>query len=351
VFTKDDAYISVVVPVYNEEELIPRLHAEIAEVMNGLGRPWEVVYVNDGSRDATLQLLLAERSSDPHVVVVDLSRNWGHQSALTAGLSTARGGAVILMDGDLQDPPSVIPEMVARWCAGAQVVIAERRRRSEHGLRGLLFWAFYRLLSAISDFPIPINAGIFGLLDRRAVDAVLQLSEGNRYLPGMRSWIGYRTALVVYDRAERGSGEPKQQLRHLLRYACNAIFGFSYKPLRLSLLLGSMTLAVALFLLAMSGLRPGFWGPGGLRDVAPVFSSLFTGGIQLICIGILGEYIGRVYDEVRRRPLYLIQSVYPAGADNPQIDPHENGYSVHMPIYEAPERKPFAGQRTHNVLP
>ncbi len=198
--------ISLVTPIYNEEELIDELHRRVSAVMGGLKRPWEVVYVNDGSRDRSLEMLREHQKRDGHVVVVELSRNWGHQPALTAGLSVARGDAVVLMDGDLQDPPTVIPEMVRAWDLGAKVVVAERRSRAEKGLRGALFRAFYKCLGILSDFPIPLNAGIFGLLDRQAVDAINRLSESNRYLPGLRAWIGYPTEVVFYDRAERAAG-------------------------------------------------------------------------------------------------------------------------------------------------
>jgi polyisoprenyl-phosphate glycosyltransferase len=298
--------ISIVVPLYNEEDLVVQLHAEVASSMNGLCRPWEVVYVNDGSRDATLEILLEQRANDPHVVIVDLSRNWGHQSALSAGLSVAQGAAVVMMDGDLQDPPSMIPALVVRWEAGAKVVIAEREQRPESGFRGFLFWLFYKILAAISDFPIPLNAGVFGLLDRKVVDEIVSLAETNRFLPGLRSWVGYSTAVVTYKRAERAAGEPKQRLGTLVRYACDAFFGFSYKPLRLSHVLGTSSVLFAMLLTGAWALRlvPGGWAG------AVVASIFLMGGIQLICVGILGEYIGRIYDDVRRRPLFLIQQVY-----------------------------------------
>jgi polyisoprenyl-phosphate glycosyltransferase len=322
--------ISVVVPIYNEEEVIDALHREVAAVMDELGRPWEVVYVNDGSRDRSLELLLGRQEADPHVVVVDLSRNWGHQPALTAGLSVARGDAVVLMDGDLQDPPSVVRDLVAAWEGGAQVVVAERRSRAEGGLRGRLFPLFYKVLGLLSDYPIPLNAGIFGLLDRQAVDAINRLTESNRYLPGLRAWVGYRTAVVRYDRADRAAGEPKQTLWKLARYALDAIFSFSYKPLRLSLVLGllaagfAMVYGVALLICRLLGI--GMFG----QPVVPGYTStivsiLFLGGVQLICVGLLGEYIGRIYDEVKRRPLFLVQRVHraAAGPDSDSEPEHE----------------------------
>jgi dolichol-phosphate mannosyltransferase len=307
--------ISVVAPVYNEEPLIERLHAEIAKAMDAAELPWQAVYVNDGSRDRSLDLLLKCQKSDKRVVVVELSRNWGHQAALTAGLAVAQGDAVVLIDGDLQDPPAVIPELVAAWKQGAQVVVAVRRSRRESGLRGFLLRGFYRLLGFLSDYPIPLNAGIFGLLDRQAVDAINRLGECNRYLPGMRSWVGFRTAVVSYDRDDRAAGEPKQDLWRLLRYALDAIFSFSYKPLRLSLVVGLLTATLSIvFGIMLVFFRLMEWGMFGQPVVAGytsiIVSILLLAGVQLMSIGVLGEYIGRIYDEVKRRPLYLVQQVH-----------------------------------------
>ena len=312
--------ISVVVPIYDEELLVPVLHQQITEVMEGLGLPWEVVYVDDGSRDRSLGLLLTRQQQDPRVVVVELSRNWGHQPAVTAGLGVARGDAIILMDGDLQDPPGVIPEMVRAWKKGAQVVYAERRSRKERTRPSWLFHLFYKIFAFLSDYPIPINAGIFGLLDRQAVDAINRLTETNRYLPGLRAWVGFTTEVVYYDRASRAAGEPKQSLGRLIRYALDAIFSFSYKPLRLSLFAGLTAATFALFygvvLLVCRLMGRGLFGiPVVNGYTSTIVSLLFLGGIQLISVGILGEYIGRVYDEVKRRPLFLVRKVHRTAPD------------------------------------
>src|SRR5579864_7967315 len=248
--------ISVVVPIFNEEELVRMFHAAIADAMNEAGEAWEVVYVNDGSRDSSLQLLRELQAEDPHVVVVDLSRNWGHMGAISAGLQTARGDAVVLMDGDFQDPPEVVPELVAAWRGGAQVVTAVRRSRQEsRKALAMLFPLFYRVLGALSDFPIPLNAGIFGLLDRQAVHSINSLREGNRYLPGLRAWVGYKTDIVYYDRQDRAGGDGKLTFVSRIKYAIDAITSFSYKPLRLSFALFSMTTFVAA-ILALSMLVP-----------------------------------------------------------------------------------------------
>jgi glycosyltransferase involved in cell wall biosynthesis len=307
--------INLVIPIYNEEVLIRRLHQEISNALAELDEPWQVIYVNDGSKDRSLELLRELQREDPRVVVVELSRNWGHQAALTAGLSAAKGDAVVFMDGDLQDPPRVILDLIAAWRKGAEVVIAERRSRRESGLRRLLFPLFYRFLGFLSDYPIPLNAGIFGLLDRRVVRAMNQLTETNRYLPGLRAWVGFKTTVVYYDRAERAGGEPKQSLWKLTRYALDAIFSFSYKPLRLSLFVGlpvaTFAMLYGVMLLFCRLLGVGLFGlPVVDGYTSTIISILFLGGVQLISVGILGEYIGRIYDEVKRRPLFLVRQVH-----------------------------------------
>jgi dolichol-phosphate mannosyltransferase len=307
--------ISLVIPIFNEEELIHVLHARVTLAMETTGYEWEVVYVDDGSSDRSLELLLTYELEDTRVTVVELSRNWGHQPALTAGLSQARGEAVVLMDGDLQDSPEVIPELISTWEKGAKVVVAERRSRRERGLRKLLFPIFYKLLGYLSDFPIPLNAGIFGLLDRQAVEAINRLSESNRYLPGLRAWVGFKTAVVYYDREQRAAGEPKQTLWRLVKYALDAVFSFSYKPLRLSLLLGVSIAALAMLygtiLVVCRSLGVGiFGGPVVVGYTSTIVSILLLSGVQLISVGLLGEYIGRIYDEVKRRPLFLVHAIH-----------------------------------------
>lgn len=309
--------LSVVVPIYNEEENITAFHAAVKAVMETMDERWEIVYVNDGSRDSSLSLLLEIQRRDPRVAVLEFSRNFGHQAALTAGLQVAKGDAVMLMDGDFQDPPEVLPRMVQAWKDGAKVVIAERSSRAERGIRGRLFPLFYKVMGLISDFPIPLNAGIFGLLDRQAADAIINLSEGNRYLPGLRAWVGFPTSIVYYERAGRAAGEAKQTLPKLFKYAMDAIFSFSYKPLRLGLVLGVGVMAFTLFLslvnlgntmfhLKYFGIIP------GAGHIGTLLAILFLGSVQLICMGLLGEYIGRIYDEVRRRPLYLVHKLHRA---------------------------------------
>lgn len=302
--------ISVVVPIYNEEELIVRFHEAISNALDGIAEDWEVVYVNDGSRDSSLEILKNLQAEDPHVVVVELSRNWGHMGAIAAGLQTSRGDATIIMDGDFQDPPHVLPELVEAWRAGAEVVVAVRRSRQEsRKLLAKLFPLFYRVLGALSDFPIPLDAGIFGLLNRKAVDSINSLRERNRYLPGLRAWVGYRNAIVYYDRQDRAAGDGKLSFVSRIKYAMDAITSFSYKPLRLAFALAglSTSLAVLLALSTMFSNNP--FHSVGFGLAAAIF---LVGSMLLVCVGVLGEYIGRVYDEVRSRPLSIISRVYAA---------------------------------------
>lgn len=300
--------ISVVVPIFNEEDLISQFHAAVADAMNGVDEAWEVVYVNDGSKDSSLDLLRELQLADSHVVVVDLSRNWGHMGAISAGLRTASGDAVILMDGDFQDPPEVLPELVEAWRGGAQVVLAVRKSRQERRkVLAKLFPLFYRVLGALSDFPIPLNAGIFGLMDRQAVDSINSLREGNRYLPGLRAWVGYKNAIVLYDRQDRAGGEGKLTFMSRIKYAMDAITSFSYKPLRLCFVLACFSECMV----AVLGISAVFAGSAaatmGLGLAAAIF---LVGGMVLLCLGVLGEYLGRVYDEVRNRPLSIVNDVY-----------------------------------------
>jgi dolichol-phosphate mannosyltransferase len=300
--------ISVVVPIFNEEELVSLFHSALADAMKDIGEAWEVVYVNDGSKDSSLKLLTQLQAGDAHVLVVDLSRNWGHMGAISAGLTTAHGDAVVLMDGDFQDPPELVPELVAAWRGGVQVVTAVRRSRQERRkILAKLFPLFYRLLGALSDFPIPLNAGIFGLLDRQAVDSINSLREGSRYLPGLRAWVGYKTGVVLYDRQDRLHGEGKLTFISRVKYAMDAITSFSYKPLRLSFGLAAFAIFLAVILAACTVFSKSAVNPLGYGVAAAIF---LVGGFLLLCVGVLGEYLGRVYDEVRSRPLSIINKVY-----------------------------------------
>src|ERR1035437_6616676 len=300
--------ISVVVPIYNEEELICRFHEAVANALDSAGGDWEVVYVNDGSADSSLELLKGLQDADSRVVVVELSRNWGHMGAITAGLQTAQGSAVVLMDGDFQDPPEVVPQLIDAWREGAEVVVAVRRSRQERRkVLAKLFPLFYRVLGTLSDYPIPLNAGIFGLMDRKAVDSVNALGERNRYLPGLRAWVGYRNAVVYYDRQDRLAGDGKLSFISRIKYAMDAITSFSYKPLGLSFALFFLASSVATLLAVLMLFSKSSVAVAGFGVGAAVF---FVGGLLLLCLGVLGEYIGRMYDEVRNRPLSIVSTIH-----------------------------------------
>lgn len=301
--------VSVVIPVYDEQECIAILYERLKSALQSVDAQHEIIFVNDGSHDSSLEMLQALHEKDAAVVVVDLSRNFGHQPAISAGLAQASGDCVVIMDADLQDPPETIPELVSQWRKGKQVVVAYRRSRKESFLRRKLFALFYWLLGTVSDYPIPLEAGVFGLIDRQVADQLRNLSEHNRFLPGLRAWVGFSQAIVPYDRDERVAGRPKQSLIRLTRYALDAIFSFSYKPLRLSLAAGLMISGLS-FLYAVVLVGKRLLGIDVVKGfTTPTVAILFLGGVQLISIGILGEYIGRVYDEVKARPLYIISEV------------------------------------------
>ena len=286
--------------------LYERLTAALADVEGG----YEIVFANDGSHDRSEEMLRELISRDERLSLVNLSRNFGHQPAISAGLAQAAGRCVVIMDGDLQDPPEVIPELLAKWREGNMVVLAHRRSRREGVVRAWLYRMFYALLGSVSDYPIPLDAGVFGLIDRRVADQLRNLTEHNRFLPGLRAWVGFSQAVVPYDRDERAAGRPKQSLIRLTRYALDAVFSFSYKPLRLSLAVG---LAISIPCLAYATILvvKRILGVDVVKGfTTPTVAILFLGGVQLISIGILGEYIGRVYDEVKARPLYIISEVF-----------------------------------------
>jgi dolichol-phosphate mannosyltransferase len=300
--------VSVVIPIYNEEENLPALRTRMTAALDSTGEVWELVLVNDGSRDRSLEMLRQMHAEDPRIKVISLSRNFGHQPAVTAGIHFAKGDCVVLIDGDLQDPPEVIPELVAKWKEGNQVVLAERRSRADGGARGVGFKLFYPILRRVTDLPSAPDAGIFGLMDRVVVREFNKLPERNRFIPGLRSWLGFKTTSVLYDRQDRAAGKPKQTLSKLLKYAMDGMISFSYKPLRWVTMLGFFV-AGATFLTALVYVILFFvlHRQAGSGFFTLLVSILFLGGVQLISIGILGEYIGRIYEEIKQRPLYVVQ--------------------------------------------
>lgn len=298
--------LSVVAPVHNEQETIREFHRRVIAVLGD--RPMELVVVDDGSTDSTAAILAEIAAEDPRVRVVELSRNFGHQTALTAGLDHARGDVVAMLDADLQDPPETIPQMLESWREGADVVYAVRRRRSgETRFKLATARGFYRVFGALTQLGAEADAGDFRLLDRRAVDALLSMRERNRYLRGMTIWIGFTQAAVPYERDARAAGATKYTLRRMVRFSLDAISSFSNAPLQLATVLGFvfsglafLAIPVIVILKLLGSYLPGF------STVTIVV--LLLGGIQLIAIGIIGEYVGRIYDEVKGRPLYLVRA-------------------------------------------
>ncbi len=304
--------LSLVIPVYNEESVLPLLTTRLRDVLEKLDNTaaGEVIFVNDGSTDSSLELLKQQMHKDPRCVVVNLSRNFGHTEAISAGLSVASGDVVVVMDADLQDPPELIPEMLKAYQNGFQVVLAERRSRQEKGIRRWAFDLFYRFFDFLADFPMTEKAGVFSLMDRTVVDHLNRLPEHNRFLPGLRNWVGFRKTSVMYDRSDRVAGKPKQTLKRLLRYGMNAVFSFSYKPLRLSFYLG-LIVSFLFFMYALVLIINRIFNIDFVKGfTTPTVTIMFLGGVQLIAIGILGEYLARIYDEVKRRPSFIISDVW-----------------------------------------
>lgn len=301
------ALLSVIVPCYNEELVIRETHRQLTETLvKAQEIRLEIIYVDDGSQDATLSLLKDIQSSDPRVRVVSFSRNFGHQIAVTAGLEHASGDAVVLIDADLQDPPEVILEMLSRWRLGVDVAYGVRQERE--GESAFKLWtakAFYRTINGLSDVAIPLDTGDFRLIDRRVVDALLQMPERDRFVRGMVAWAGFVQEPVYYRRAARFAGETKYPLKKMLRFATDGILSFSIVPLRIAIYSGFIVSGLALLgILYAIYLRlfSDIWVPGWTLLFIAV---LLLGGIQLISLGVIGEYIGRIYGESKRRPLYL----------------------------------------------
>ncbi len=301
--------ISIVAPVFNEEAVLTELHRRVSEVMDQLNEPWELVLVNDGSRDRSAEVIAELHQKDPRVKGISFSRNFGFQVAVTAGLNHAQGDAVILTDADLQDPPEVYPEMIARWREGFEVVYGVRASRvGETWFKLFTAKLFYRLIRRITKIDIPLDTGDFRLMDRRVVQAINSMPERNRFLRGMIPWVGFKQTGVEYQRASRFAGESKfGSVRQMLPFALDAITSFSYLPLQLATYLGFI-IAIISGLAILTVVLVRLFGPESplLGQATTLVSVLFLGGVQLISLGIIGEYLGRIYDEVKGRPLYLV---------------------------------------------
>jgi len=313
---------SVVVPMFNEAAGILLLHARLTAVMDGMGEPWEVVYVNDGSRDATLATVEALRERDPRVAVVNLSRNFGKEVATTAGLDHARGAAVIVIDADLQDPPEVIPELVAVWREGFDMVPARRRvRQGETWLKTRTAGLFYRLMRNWGQVELPPDTGDFRLMSRRTVDALLKLREQHRFMKGLFAWVGFPSKPVLYDRAPRAAGETKWSWWKLWNLAIEGFTSFSVLPLKLASYIGAVVALVAALFGVVVVVRTLVLGdsPAGYPSLLVVV--LLLGGTQLIFLGVIGEYLGRVFNETKQRPLYLVERYLPARPGDGGVPP------------------------------
>jgi len=300
---------SIVAPCFNEEGGLRELYRRIVEVMDSLGEPWELVLVNDGSRDRTGEIMRELHAADPRVKIVDFARNFGHQIAVTAGLDHARGDAVVIIDADLQDPPHVILDMIRQWKAGYEVVYAVRsHRKGESWFKEFTAKVFYRLIYRITDVNIPLDTGDFRLMDRKVVDAVGQLRERHRFIRGMTSWVGFRQTGVTYVREERFAGTTHYPFRKMFKFALDAITSFSYLPLQMATYLGFGIAAISA-LVAIGVVIARLFGGGApfLGQATTLVFVLFIGGVQLITLGIIGEYLGRIYDEVKARPLYVLR--------------------------------------------
>jgi polyisoprenyl-phosphate glycosyltransferase len=302
---------SLVIPVYNEESMIPELYRRVSAVMDGLDDASELILINDGSRDRTLALLRELHDRDERVVYLGLARNFGHQIAVTAGLNYVRGKVIIVLDADLQDPPELIPEMLKLWQQGYQVVYAQRTKRVREGwFKRLCAYVFYRLLKQLANVDIPTDTGDFCLMDRQVVDLLNQMPERNRYIRGLRSWVGFNQTAIRFERELRFAGEVKYTFTKSFALAVNGLVSFSSIPLRLSTYLGLFS-AVAAIIMAILVLYWRIFTPHStLTGFATIAIAIFfLGAVQLISIGILGEYIGRIYEEVKGRPLYTLAEV------------------------------------------
>lgn len=303
--------VSIVAPVYNEEAILPELYRRMTAVMEKAGEPYELVLVNDGSRDRSPGIMRELHDQDPRVKVINFSRNFGHQVAITAGTDYAQGDAVIIIDADLQDPPEVILDLIQRWREGYEVVYAVRaEREGETWFKEFTASVFYRLIAGITNVDIPMDTGDFRLMDRRVVDAVKQMREQHRFMRGLSSWVGFKQTGVEYVRRQRYAGETKYPFRKMLKFAIDGITSFSYLPLQLATYFGFFVAALSLVGIVVTILLRLFMqGDNNTAlygQATTLVAVLFLGGVQLIFLGIIGEYLGRIYDEVKGRPLYIV---------------------------------------------
>lgn len=299
---------SVVIPVFNEDAVLPETYKRLSAVMESTGEPYELIFVNDGSSDCTAGILREICGRDPNVKLVDFSRNFGHQPASTAGMDYSVGEAIVLIDADLQDPPEIIPQMLCKWREGYDVVYGVRKKRNgESWFKRLTASLFYRFIRSMTDVDMPLDTGDFRLIDRKVCRALSNISEKNRYIRGIISWLGFSQTGIEYVRDKRFAGESKYPLKKMLRFACDGIASFSYKPLKLASYCGGFMSVLSFAYLLVVIWQKLFTNTTVAGWASILAVSLFFNGIVLIILGIIGAYIGRIYDEVKGRPLYVVK--------------------------------------------
>jgi polyisoprenyl-phosphate glycosyltransferase len=299
---------SIVAPIYNEVENIPELYRRVRDVMTSVEGTWELILVDDGSTDGSTEAIHALAQQDEHVRPVIFARNFGHEIAVTAGLDYSRGEAVIMMDADLQDPPEIILDMIEKWRAGYEIVYARREEREgETWFKLFSARLFYRLIARITDVDIPVDVGNFRLMDRKVVNVLNQMHERHRFMRGMSAWVGFRQIGVPFKRATRFSGTTKYPFNKMLKLALNAITGFSYFPLQLATYFGFASAGLSIIAIPVVIVMRLIGHGAFLGQATTLIAVLFLGGVQLISLGVLGEYLGRIYDEVKGRPLYIVR--------------------------------------------
>ncbi len=305
--------LSIVAPAYNEEAGLDEFYSRLVGAVKDLGIDLEIIYVNDGSQDGTLEIMSKQHNNDSRISIIDLSRNFGKEIALTAGLDHASGDAVVVIDTDLQDPPELISELVERWREGYDVVNAKRiKRKGESAFKKISSFVYYRFLYQLSDIKIPKDTGDFRLLSRNALDALLKLREKHRYMKGLFAWVGYSQAEITYERDERYSGETKWKFLGLVDLAFEGLTSFSVLPLRLASMLGFLSAIAGLMFAVIIIIKKMMFGDPVAGYPSLVVLITFIGGIQLLALGIIGEYLGRVFNETKNRPLYLIKDIKPS---------------------------------------
>jgi glycosyltransferase involved in cell wall biosynthesis len=318
--------LSVAIPVHNEASVLPELLSRLSKVLNDLaGGPHEIVFVDDGSTDGSFAFLEEAAKSDSRIVVISLSRNYGHQAALTAALDHVSGDAAIVMDGDLQDVPEAIPDFIEKYNQGYDVVYAQRVRRKEPWALRLCYFVFYRMMAKLSDVRLPLDSGDFGLISRRVIDQLRRMPEHHRYLRGMRGWVGFRQAGLAVERGERHSGKSKYSVLRLMKLAADGIFAFSIVPIRAAALLGAATITLSVLYVFYSVYAKFLLheSPQGFTALIATFT--FLSGVLLFFLGVIGEYVGRIYEETKGRPIYIIGQIV-GGFRNGTGEPSTEAY-------------------------